>query len=85
MDQFNFPCGNQWLKIRDGSSLSSVLLADLSGEPGTVPKQVNSTGANLLLEFYTDDVAMGGQMCDGGFLAEASQISRIVVDEQLSN
>ncbi|ENN79623.1 hypothetical protein YQE_03935, partial [Dendroctonus ponderosae] len=77
VEQFNLPCGNQWLKIRDGSSLSSALLSDLSGQPGTVPSQVNSTGPNLLLEFYSDDITLGSQVCDGGFLAEASQIRLI--------
>ncbi|XP_066150361.1 uncharacterized protein gogo isoform X2 [Euwallacea fornicatus] len=77
VDQFNFPCGNQWLKIRDGSALSSLLLADLTGQPGSVPSELNSTGPNLLLEFYTDDLSMAGQICDGGFLAEANQIRLI--------
>ncbi|KAH0998879.1 hypothetical protein HUJ04_008143, partial [Dendroctonus ponderosae] len=77
VEQFNLPCGNQWLKIRDGSSLSSALLSDLSGQPGTVPSQVNSTGPNLLLEFYSDDITLESQVCDGGFLAEASQMRLI--------
>ncbi|CAG9769137.1 unnamed protein product [Ceutorhynchus assimilis] len=77
VEQFNLPCGNQWLKIRDGSSLSSALLNDLVGQPGTIPSVVNSTGPNLLLEFYSDELAMGSQICDGGFLAEASQIKLI--------
>ncbi|XP_050312720.1 uncharacterized protein LOC126747859 isoform X1 [Anthonomus grandis grandis] len=72
--QFNLPCGNQWLKVRDGSSLSSRLLADLEGEPGSMPATVNSTGPNLLLEFYSDDISVGNLVCDGGFVAEASQL-----------
>ncbi|ENN80669.1 hypothetical protein YQE_02910, partial [Dendroctonus ponderosae] len=77
VELFNLPCGNQWLKIRDGRSLSSALLSDLSGQPGTVPSQVNSTGPNLLLEFYSDDITLESQVCDGGFLAEASQMRLI--------
>ncbi|XP_076253063.1 thrombospondin-1 like protein golden goal isoform X3 [Rhynchophorus ferrugineus] len=77
VEQFYLPCGNQWLKIRDGSSLSSTLLADLTGQPGTSPSIVNSTGPNLLLEFYSDEISIGPQVCGGGFLAEASQIKII--------
>lgn len=76
MEQFYLPCGTQWLKVRDGSSLSGNLLADLSGTPDTIPSVVNSTGANLLLEFFSDKIAIGGQVCGGGFLAHATQISK---------
>ena len=75
VEQFHLPCGTQWLKVRDGSSLSANLLADLSGAPDTTPSVVNSTGPNLLLEFFSDEIAVGGQICGGGFLAHASQIS----------
>ncbi|XP_063909126.1 uncharacterized protein LOC135126861 isoform X3 [Zophobas morio] len=74
VEQFHLPCGTQWLKVRDGSSLSANLLADLSGAPDTTPSVVNSTGPNLLLEFFSDEIAVGGQICGGGFLAHASQI-----------
>ncbi|KAL1506427.1 hypothetical protein ABEB36_005798 [Hypothenemus hampei] len=78
VEQFNLPCGNQWLKIRDGTSLSSALLKDLVGQPGSIPSVVNSTGSNILLEFYSDEVDVtGNQFCDGGFLAEAYQIKLI--------
>lgn len=76
VEQFYLPCGTQWLKVRDGSSLSGNLLADLSGAPDTTPSVVNSTGANLLLEFFSDKIAVGGQVCGGGFLAHATQISK---------
>jgi hypothetical protein len=75
VEQFRLPCGTQWLKVRDGSSLSSNLLADLSGAADTTPSVVNSTGSNLLLEFFSDKIVVGGQICGGGFLAHASQIS----------
>lgn len=74
VEQFRLPCGTQWLKVRDGSSLSANLLADLSGSPDTTPSVVNSTGPNLLLEFFSDEVIPVGQMCGGGFLAHARQI-----------
>ncbi|XP_015837696.1 uncharacterized protein gogo isoform X3 [Tribolium castaneum] len=75
VEQFHLPCGTQWLKVRDGSSLSANLLADLSGAPDTTPSVVNSTGPNLLLEFFSEEIAIGGQICGGGFLAHASQIN----------
>ncbi|CAH0553889.1 unnamed protein product [Brassicogethes aeneus] len=75
VEQFHLPCGTQWLKIRDGSSLSSNLLTHLTGVPRTTPTTVNSTGPNLLLEFFSDESAAMGQMCGGGFLAQASQMS----------
>lgn len=78
VEQFHLPCGTQWLKVRDGSSLSANLLADLSGAPDTTPSIVNSTGPNLLLEFYAEEYIAGGQMCGGGFLAHATQISQFV-------
>ncbi|KAH0816631.1 hypothetical protein GEV33_006160 [Tenebrio molitor] len=74
VEQFRLPCGTQWLKVRDGSSLSANLLADLSGAADTTPSVVNSTGSNLLLEFFSDKIVVGGQICGGGFLAHASQI-----------
>ncbi|XP_060524261.1 uncharacterized protein LOC132700756 isoform X2 [Cylas formicarius] len=74
VEQFYLPCGNQWLKIRDGRSLSANLLADLTGEPGSTPSVINSTGPDLLLDFYTDEVTIGGQLCAGGFLAESTQL-----------
>lgn len=75
VEQFHLPCGTQWLKIRDGSSLSSNLLAHLTGDPENSPSVVNSTGPNLLLEFFSDEITAGGQLCGGGFLAHATQIS----------
>lgn len=76
VEQFRLPCGTQWLKVRDGRSLSSRLLADLSGAADSTPSVVNSSGPNLLLEFFTDEVAAGGHFCGGGFLAHAMQISK---------
>ncbi|KAJ8961826.1 hypothetical protein NQ318_021441 [Aromia moschata] len=74
VEQFHLPCGTQWLKVRDGNSLSSNLLADLSGVPDTTPAVVNSTGSNLLLEFFSEETSSSQQICGGGFLAHASQL-----------
>ncbi|KAG5860639.1 hypothetical protein JTB14_020668 [Gonioctena quinquepunctata] len=74
VEQFHLTCGSQWLKIRDGNALSSNLLADLSGDPDTTPSIVNSTGPNLLLEFFSDEISTGGHICGGGFVAHATQM-----------
>lgn len=76
VEQFRLPCGSQWLKVRDGSSLSANLLADLSGAPDSVPSVVNSSGSNLLLEFFSNEAPTAGHLCGGGFLAQAIQISK---------
>lgn len=87
VEQFRLPCGTQWLKIRDGNSLSSNLLADLWGGRDTQPSIVNSTGSNLLLEYFSDEVfsvstSMARHDCGGGFLAQALQISMLFGLEQ---
>nr|XP_023026776.1 uncharacterized protein LOC111514755 [Leptinotarsa decemlineata] len=74
VEQFHLTCGSQWLKIRDGNALSSNLLADLSGDPDTTPSIVNSTGPNLLLEFFADEISTEGHICAGGFVAHATQM-----------
>lgn len=81
MEQFRLPCGTQWLKIRDGNSLSSNLLADLWSGRDTQPSIVNSTGSNLLLEYFSDEIftetsSIAERDCVGGFLAQAVQMSK---------
>ncbi|XP_017775966.1 PREDICTED: uncharacterized protein LOC108562210 isoform X2 [Nicrophorus vespilloides] len=76
VEQFHLPCGTQWLKIRDGSSLSATLLADLTGDPESTPAVVNSTCSSLLLEFYSDEISTSNQFCGGGFLAHATQLRK---------
>ena len=47
------PCPAQYIKVRDGASLSSTLLAELSGGSNAkLPLELKSSGAQLLLEFY---------------------------------
>lgn len=76
MEQFRLPCGSQWLKVRDGSSLSANLLADLSGTPESILSVVNSSGSNLLLEFYSNEAMSSSHMCGGGFVAKATEIGK---------
>lgn len=75
VDHFRLPCGSQWLKVRDGNSLSATLLSQLAGTLDTAPSAVQSTGPYLLLEFFSDELMAGGEACGGGFLAHAQQIS----------
>lgn len=72
MEHFRFPCGSQWLKIRDGDSRSSTLIGELS-RSHTTSVPVISSGPKLLIEFFSDELLASGQECWGGFLAHAQQ------------
>ncbi|XP_065362143.1 uncharacterized protein gogo [Calliphora vicina] len=96
--QLNFlrlPCATQYIKIRDGPSLSSTLLIEMQGGTtgsggggggnaysGNLPVSLESSGAQLLLEFYAGEEANianntdihTGLICTGGFLANVEQI-----------
>lgn len=76
VDHFRLPCGSQWLKLRDGNSLSAQLVAQLVGTPYKTPPAVISTGPHLLLEFFSDELMAAGEICGGGFLAHAQQIRK---------
>ncbi|KAK4882591.1 hypothetical protein RN001_005910 [Aquatica leii] len=77
IEQFSLPCSTQWLKIRDGSSLSANLLADLTGGSDAFVTVVNSTGSNLLLEFYSNEDESSSRLCNGAFVIKAMQIGPI--------
>ncbi|KAI4458479.1 spermadhesin cub domain superfamily [Holotrichia oblita] len=69
VEQIYLPCDMQWLKVRDGTSLSATLLDDLKGyAPAPLPI-INSTGSNLLLEFESGSF----HLCGGGFVVQAMQ------------
>lgn len=73
LDQTRFPCPGQYVRVRDGDSLSAELLADIAcdknpPESGTIV----STEPNLLIEFFSDEITAAGESCIGGFLAHAS-------------
>ncbi|KAK0170185.1 hypothetical protein PV328_010778 [Microctonus aethiopoides] len=81
-DQTKFPCAGQYVRARDGDSLSAELLADVAydknaPESGTVI----SSEQNLLLEFFSDEMVVTRASCSGGFLAHAS----IFLKPQLEN
>ncbi|XP_063242535.1 uncharacterized protein LOC134542316 [Bacillus rossius redtenbacheri] len=74
VDHFRLPCASQWLKVRDGDSLSARLAAQLAGGRASA-RSVTSSGPSLLLEFFTDELLAGGAECGGGFLAHAQQLA----------
>ncbi|XP_017122062.1 uncharacterized protein LOC108142603 [Drosophila elegans] len=82
------PCASQYIKVRDGPSLSSTLLVELNGgglilKGVGVPVAVESTGGQLLVEFSAGDVGPaanaststqeGSAACTGGFMANVQQ------------
>ncbi|KAH8379331.1 hypothetical protein KR009_004210 [Drosophila setifemur] len=86
------PCATQYIKVRDGPSLSSTLLVELNGggltlkgavsESG-IPVSVESTGGQLLVEFFAGDGPVGNASsatqegsatCTGGFMANVEQL-----------
>jgi hypothetical protein len=74
IDFFRLPCSVQYLKIRDGDSLVSELLADFYGGTNDLPSSVTTTDSQMLLEFFSDELASMGESCGGGFLGHAQQI-----------
>ncbi|EDX11206.1 GD12205 [Drosophila simulans] len=78
------PCATQYIKVRDGPSLSSTLLVELNGgglilKGAGVPVVVDSTGGQLLVEFSAGDAQAGNATqeasaaCTGGFMANVQQ------------
>lgn len=74
LDFFRLPCATQYLKIRDGDSLSSELIGEFIGGYTRVPDSATSSGSQMLLEFLSDELASMGESCGGGFLAHVQQI-----------
>ncbi|KAI4458483.1 thrombospondin type i domain-containing 1 [Holotrichia oblita] len=81
VEQIYLPCDMQWLKVRDGTSLSATLLDDLKGyAPAPLPI-INSTGSNLLLEFESGSF----HLCGGGFVVQAMQTSKYPTSRSIKN
>lgn len=76
VDHFRLACDKQWLKVRDGDSLASTLVAHLSAESQNTARPVRAvaTGHSLLLEFFSEVHPDNGLDCKGGFLAHAQQM-----------
>ncbi|CAB3246694.1 unnamed protein product [Arctia plantaginis] len=86
MEAVRLPCAGQTLKVRDGDSLGSPLLASWDG-PESVPMigDVDTTtdssgaieisgGSHVLVELSSGDTS---NRCAGGFLAHATQVEPI--------
>ncbi|XP_016955597.1 uncharacterized protein LOC108028352 [Drosophila biarmipes] len=81
------PCASQYIKVRDGPSLSSTLLVELNGgglilKGVGVPVAIESSGGQLLVEFSAGDGQAvngstasqeGNAACTGGFMASVQQ------------
>lgn len=74
-DFFHLPCTTQWLKVRDGDSLTSELIGYFVGGNPEHPGSIVSIGSQILVEFFSDELETTGQACGGGFLAHAQQMS----------
>lgn len=77
LDQTQFPCPGQYLRVRDGDSLSADLLTDIAFDKSTpATGTIFSSGQNLLLEFFSDELTASGGSCVGGFLGHASMFGK---------
>ncbi|XP_026675492.1 uncharacterized protein LOC108632393 isoform X2 [Ceratina calcarata] len=77
LDQLQFPCPGQYFRIRDGNSLNANLLVDVASDKmHRTVKTLISSGQNLLLEFFSDELTASGDACTGGFLAHAAVLDR---------
>ncbi|XP_076298910.1 thrombospondin-1 like protein golden goal isoform X3 [Lasioglossum baleicum] len=77
LDQLQFPCPGQYFRVRDGNSLNADLLTDVASDKiQLTSKTLISTGENLLLEFFSDELTASGDACIGGFLAHAAILDK---------
>ncbi|CAK9822132.1 SSPOP [Anthophora retusa] len=77
LDQLQFPCPGQYFRVRDGNSLNANLLIDVASDKiQHTAKTIISTGQNLLLEFFSDELTASGNVCIGGFLAHAAVLDK---------
>lgn len=75
LDQTQFRCPGQYFRARDGDSLNADLLTDIAFDK-SAPATIFSTGQNLLLEFFSDELTASGDSCVGGFLGHASMFRK---------
>ncbi|XP_055373377.1 uncharacterized protein LOC129606828 isoform X2 [Condylostylus longicornis] len=74
MDFFRLLCSGQFIKIRDGDSLSSNLMSQYVGGSKIYPEPLISTGTQVLVEFVSDELELSTDECRGGFLAHVQTI-----------
>lgn len=79
LDQAKFPCPGQYVRVRDGDSLSAELLVDVAFDRKEPPSgAIVSSGETLLLEFFNDGKMAEGESCIGGFLAHLLMIGKLI-------
>ncbi|XP_034191909.2 thrombospondin-1 like protein golden goal isoform X1 [Osmia lignaria lignaria] len=77
LNQLQFPCPGQYFRVRDGNSLNADLLIDVTSDKiHHTAKTLISSGENLLLEFFSDELTASGDACIGGFLAHAAVLDK---------
>ncbi|KZC09359.1 PREDICTED: uncharacterized protein LOC107187597 [Dufourea novaeangliae] len=77
LDQLQFPCPGQYFRVRDGNSLNADLLTDVASDKMQfTARTLISSGENLLLEFFSDELTASGDACIGGFLAHAAVLDK---------
>lgn len=76
LDFLRLPCAAQYLKVRDGDSLGAQLVVEYEGGTVESPNQnlAVSTHSQILIEFFSDELALMGDSCGGGFLVHVHQI-----------
>uniref|UniRef100_A0A336L527 CSON003189 protein n=1 Tax=Culicoides sonorensis TaxID=179676 RepID=A0A336L527_CULSO len=75
LDFFRLPCSNQYLRVRDGDTLQADLIGGYIGGMENNLNVLESTGPQLLIEFFSDDLTHSNNgLCGGGFLGHATQI-----------
>lgn len=76
LDFLRLPCTAQYLKVRDGDFLGAQLVVEYEGGSIEPPHQevAVSTNSQILIEFFSDELAVMGDSCGGGFLVHVQQI-----------
>lgn len=73
---FRLICSTQYVRIRDGDSLSRDLIGEFIGGAVKNIDPIISSGPFLLIEFYSTELSTIGHSCKGGFLLHAQQMSK---------
>uniref|UniRef100_T1GGT1 CUB domain-containing protein n=1 Tax=Megaselia scalaris TaxID=36166 RepID=T1GGT1_MEGSC len=74
INYFRLPCEKQYLKIRDGDSVSSNLLSEKLPGIQNFSAPVTSSGHKILIELFSEKKISEDSVCSGGFLAHVELI-----------
>lgn len=78
INYFRLPCEKQYLKIRDGDSVSSNLLSEKLPGIQNFSAPVTSSGHKILIELFSEKKISEDSVCSGGFLAHVELIGEFV-------